>query len=371
MSAILDEYREVARRLNERIAQLAPELLPRGYREGWYWRVGSVAGEEGQSLAVRLRGDKQGRWFDYGAAKGGDALDLIAGVRFNDDKPEAFQWARDWLNLPEIKRAPPATRRPSRSTGYIDSVRRIWREARRLQRGDPVDRYLQDRGIHLAELGRAPKALRFHAALWNSQTKKCWPAMVAAITSPLGELVAVHCTWLWADAIVVTKAPIPDRHGPSGGAKRTLGTYRGCCIHLWRGASGLRWEEMPDDEICMVGEGIEDTLSAVLNRSAWRAVVAVSLSSMLVLDLPPEIATVVILGQNDNRGSDADQLLRRVIKRWVDQGREVRVARPPAFLKDWNDLAQWCRKKNVSIAWADWQEGEDGRRAGRNGGSQP
>jgi hypothetical protein len=34
MRSIVDEYRDVARGLNERIEQLARELLPRGYKDG-------------------------------------------------------------------------------------------------------------------------------------------------------------------------------------------------------------------------------------------------------------------------------------------------------------------------------------------------
>ena len=359
MGRLGEKYREVADLLNRDIDRLARYLLPYGQLEqGRYWRVGSLAGEEGQSLAVILTGGKQGRWFDYAAGIGGDGLDLVAGVSFNNDKREAFRWACEtWLHMPDDWQ-PVAVQRQPRQTerSYVDAVRRAWSEARGLQRDDPVDRYLQGRGINLRELGKAPRALRYHPSLWNSDTQRCWPAMVAAIRSPEGELVAIHRTWLIVDPIDVSKAPIPDRHGETGGAKRTLGSYRGGYIRLWRGT---------DRSTCFVGEGIEDTLSAVLNRSAWRAVCAVSLSSMLVLELPPEIATVVILGQNDKLGSDADQLLRKVIQRFVAQQREVRLAKPPAFVKDWNDLAQWCRKKNVDIAWADWREGEaDGRRAG-------
>jgi hypothetical protein len=343
---LVDDYRDVARRLNERVDHLVRELLPRGYREGRFWRVGSLAGDEGQSLAIKLWGDKQGRWFDYGAGVGGDGLDLVAGVNFNNDKGAAFEWSREWLRLPPRELSPAARRAASRPRqDYSASIKRIWDEARGLRRGDPVDRYLQARGIHLAELGKAPRALRYHERLWNGQTKRTWPAMVAAIASPAGELMAVHCTWLSVDPIVVCKAPIADRHGPTGGAKRTIGGYRGGGISLWRGT---------ERRTCMVGEGIEDTLSGVFNRSAWRAVCGVSLSSMLVLELAQEITTVVILGQNDVRGSDADKLLVRVTRRWVEEGRTVRLAKPPAFLKDWNELGQWCRASGRKIEWNDW-----------------
>jgi hypothetical protein len=165
-------------------------------------------------------------------------------------------------------------------------LRRHWSDAQRLRRGDPVDRYLEYRGIDLARLGRAPSALRYHHALWNSQSKRYWPAMVAAITSPNGDLAAIHCTWLAAAATAVTKAPIADHHGPFGGAKRTLGHYRGGGIRLWRGASGEAWGAMPKGETVMIGEGIEDTLSGVLNHPG----VARPMCGVVVFDAGPRIA---------------------------------------------------------------------------------
>lgn len=369
-----DDYREVAQRLNQRIDRLAEDLLPNGHREGRrWWRIGSLAGEPGQSLAVELQGHKRGRWRDYASGEGGDGLDLIAAVRFNGDKRQAFDWARQWLSLPETLQSAAHTRAraraPAAATGYAAAAKRIWLEARRLEPGDPVTRYLDERGIELARLGppgQWPRALRYHPQLWNGPSRRYWPAMVAAVTAADGAMNAVHCTWLEIDPFGVTKAPIADRKGPRGGAKRTLGGYAGGCIRLWRGASGKRWPAMPAGEILMLGEGIEDTLSAVFNRSAWRAACAVALGSMLALELPPQVETIVILAQNDRRpegyqgGQDADRLLRKVVRRWVGEGRVVRVARPPAFVKDWNDLALWGRKHATDIAWLDW--GEDDRR---------
>jgi hypothetical protein len=367
-----DEYREIARRLDERIDRLATDLLPLGRIEGRrWWRVGSLLGEPGQSLAVELRGAKRGRWRDYASGEGGDGLDLVACVKFGGDKRQAFVWARQWLGLSDSdpdrwREAQPQRRAPQNvavERGDVGQwVRRIWLDARPLKRNDPVDAYLRGRGIDLASLAAAPspRALRYHPALWNSQTKRAWPAMVAAISGPSGALVGVHRTWLEPTPFGIDKALIGDRRGPRGGAKRTLGAYAGGCIRLWRGASRKRWPQMAEGETLMIGEGIEDTLSAVLNRPAWRAVCAVALSSMLVLELPPQVQTIVILGQNDKPDGGADRLLHRIIKRWVADGRRVRLAKPPAFLKDWNDLAVWGRKKNIEIAWVDWGKDDAG-----------
>ena len=56
MSDILD----VKRGLAGRVQSVAEMLLPAGRKKGNEWRVGSLAGEKGDSLAVRLAGPKAG-----------------------------------------------------------------------------------------------------------------------------------------------------------------------------------------------------------------------------------------------------------------------------------------------------------------------
>jgi hypothetical protein len=88
----------------------------------------------------------------------------------------------------------------------------------------------------LAQLGRQPWALRFHPALWNEETQRHWPALVAAIVDPEGQLTAVHRIWLAPDGS--GKAPLRDR-------KMTLGRYAGGVIRLWRGATASRCAKRP------------------------------------------------------------------------------------------------------------------------------
>ena len=341
--SLWEDYREVAQRLNERIEWLAPELLPNGCRQGRrWWRVGSLSGEPGRSLVVEVGGAKRGKWRDYASGDGGDALDLVAGVRFGGDKRQAFEWGRDWLHLPAQRRSPSAAtsrrREVVQNDNYVDLIRRSWLEARPLVRGDPVDRYLSGRAIELAELGRAPRALRYHPRLWNSESRRHWPAMVAAITSPDGRMMtAIHRTWL-EETFDVAKAPLAH-------PKLTLGSYAGGSIKVWRGAAGKAWHEMPAGETVVVGEGIEDTLSVLLRSPQHRAICAVSLSAMLVLQLPAAVAQVIMIGQNDRRDSAAMALRDRVIARWRADGRYVQLLVPPVWVKDLNELSQWKRAK--------------------------
>src|SRR4051794_23359378 len=89
---------EISRLLGERVDRLVRDLLPGGRVEGAEWRCGSVAGQGGRSLGVRLYGSKAGVWADFAAGIGGDPLDLVAavhGVRIG----EAINWSARWLEI--------------------------------------------------------------------------------------------------------------------------------------------------------------------------------------------------------------------------------------------------------------------------------
>ena len=51
---------EVARLLADRAGDVAAHLLPGGKKHGPEWKAGSVSGESGQSLSVRVGGEKRG-----------------------------------------------------------------------------------------------------------------------------------------------------------------------------------------------------------------------------------------------------------------------------------------------------------------------
>lgn len=332
-----EDYRQVAERLSRNIEALVWELLPAGRKENGCWRIGSLAGEAGASMSVVLTGPKRGRWRDFASGEGGDALDLVAECRFQGDRQDAFAWAQQWTGIAvEPRPAAAKTRSANPARTNLGKITERWEQAWPLRRGDPVDRYLLGRAIDLAKLGRAPRALRYHPALWNRERAAAGPAMVAAITSLKGQLLAVHRTWLDVNADGVTKAALKE-------PKMTWGFYLGGGIRLWRGASGLPWQAMPDGETVMIGEGLEDTLSAITLWPCYRALCAVSLSAMLATQLPPAAATVLILQQNDHPKSTAADLLGRVVQRWRGEGRAVRVLRPPGCFKDVNDLARWAR----------------------------
>jgi hypothetical protein len=269
-------------RLAERTEDLVALLLPNGVVEGRYYRVGSVAGEPGRSLVINLAGPRRGRWRDFATGDrgdGGDPIDLIAATvpACGGDLSKAFAWGiGDFLRISasgrELERTPRRGDPKSRPLDpNLDAVRRIWREARPLRRGDPVDRYLSERGCSFSELGRAPKALRYHESLWHSRVRAEFPAMIAGIVDPAGNLVAIHRTYLAIEeGGRVVKAPVPsaaDRRD----AKMSLGPVRGNCVRLWHGNGPAAWDKAGPDEVVVVGAGLEDCIAAVLEKPRHRA----------------------------------------------------------------------------------------------------
>jgi len=159
----------------------------------------------------------------------------------------------------------------------------MWLAARADLAGTPVAHYLAARGIDLAELTRQPGALRCHFDLFNRESGRSWPAMVAAIVGPDGRHAATHCLWLAEDAGGISrKAPLRDQ-------KMTLGSYAGGYIPLTRGASGKPLAHAPDGETVAIGEGIETCLSVAIASPELRVLAVLSLANMARLVLPEAV----------------------------------------------------------------------------------
>ena len=99
---------EIAQLLANSAEGVCRHLLPQGKLERAEWLVGSIRGEPGKSLKVRVSGDKVGVWSDFAANQGGDLLNLWAMVR-GISISEAMDEAKRWLGVRDTK---PELRRP-------------------------------------------------------------------------------------------------------------------------------------------------------------------------------------------------------------------------------------------------------------------
>lgn len=351
MSDALAEVRKIADELNARAESLAASLFPKARREGPHYRLGSIAGEAGQSLCITVAGDKRGVWKDFASGEHGDMLDLVGQALYGGDRRAALGWARNWLGIsatnPEPTRArPPA---PKRATSPDDSevkkrhrAQGMWLGAKPELRDTIADLYLKSRGLDLARLGRQPGCLRFDPActhidgdgLWTQ-----WPAMLASINGPDGGFAGVHRTFL---------APDGSGKAPVEAPKLTLGRYVGGSIRLWRGKTRKPLRDAEMGEPVVITEGIEDGLTVALEAPERRVLVAVSLANMAQLVLPPAIGEVTIMAQNDPPGSPAERGLYRAIEGLQRQRKKVRIARfDRTYAKDANEALQRWRAEQT------------------------
>jgi len=215
-------------------------------------------------------------------------------------------------NLKRQAKSQHEDRSGDRPSGRDDATRSevaltIWAAAMPAS-GTPVENYLRGRGLSLP----VPGVLRYHPAL-KHPSGSVWPGMVALVMDGLQNLpVAIHRTFLSRDG---RKAPVEP-------VRMMLGRCHGGAVHLAAADSEL-----------LVGEGIETCLAALqaTRRPAWAAL---STSGLRVLNLPPQIRTVIVLADGDSAGEAA---ARAAALRWKEEGRNARIARAPRGL-DFNDL---------------------------------
>lgn len=352
--------------LKERLAgevdRIVQELLPQAQMTRRHWIVGSTAGEPGQSLRVfrQPKGKNlAGHWRDFAGNEGGDLLDLINAVRFggSSNMSEAIKLGANLVGLradipaEELQRQREECRKRAQARALDE--RRLNEKRRRLaqglflsslevKQGDPVWRYLEGRGLDLSLLPKPPGSLRYHPEILHPETGELMPAMIAAVRDTTGEYrgnIAVHRTYLTVDPDGrVTKAVGVDE------AKLALGPYAGGVIPLSKGASGKAWGQAPQNDLVLIGEGIEDCLTAALAVPEARVVAAISISNYQNI-VPPAGTIVTLLDQDDPElGKDGRPhatiaAKTAAIEAWQRHGNLVRRLDAKALgAKDLNDL---------------------------------
>lgn len=200
----------------------------------------------------------------------------------------------------------------------------IWEETLAVSVGDPVHKYLCNRGLGDAA---TTAAVRFHPSLGyyqrsnegKSELLGSFPAMLALVTDPSGHRVTLHRTYLANGS----KAPVPE-------AKKLLSAgIRGASIRLHQAT----------DEVA-IAEGIETALAVHLAtaKPCWAAISARNMEQVV---LPQSIRRVRIYADNDATSkfdgqASAFALARRL--RQEDATRDVEVFVPRQAGADWADV---------------------------------
>jgi putative DNA primase/helicase len=317
---------EISARLTDRLEPLVEQLLPGGRREGGEWRCGSLAGEGGGSLGVRLTGGKRGLWADFATGQSGDALDLVR-LAHDFDMPTALAWSRSWLGISsEHTDPPPAGQRPAppaKPAGEVgadldpDRWRPVWHKAQPIA-GTLAERYLAARGVPFADpngetLRFAPRRRRCNPA----GEPETHPAMLALLRDACtGEPCGIINVYLLEDG----RDRLRDRKG-----KTASGRARGACVML-----------DPFEEPTMglaLCEGVETGIAVYQSglRPVWACGGASTLASFPVLS---GIEALTIAADQDEAGMRAAATC---ADRWHEAGRKTLIIAPPSG--DWAEVA--------------------------------
>jgi hypothetical protein len=123
--------------------------------------------------------------------------------------------------------------------------------------------------------------------------------------------------------------------------KITFGPIGGGIIPLSRAATGLVINQAREEEL-LIGEGIENSLSASLNYPDLRCWAGISVGNLEAIDLPPRFTYVKLIRDRDGNNQGVHATRVRMITTWQEEGRSVTFLDPPLGFKDVND---WWRSK--------------------------
>jgi putative DNA primase/helicase len=217
--------------------------------------------------------------------------------------------------------APGARREEAPRSRLRALLQRIWEQAKPVQAGDEVARYLANRGL---ELPAYPRALRTHPSLGyfertgsRSRRVGAYAAMLAKVQAVDRHPVTLHRTYLEAGA----KAPV------EGVKKLFSAGVRGAAIRLYE----------PEGELALA-EGIETAL-AVHRRLGLPVWAAGNAGALEVVAVPATVTAVRIFADCDAnfRGQAAAYRLAHRLAT-IRRGLEVSVYVPRETGKDFLDV---------------------------------
>ena len=198
----------------------------------------------------------------------------------------------------------------------------MWLSAFVLEPTGVVNKYLNKRGLNLPI---PPDELRQASLNYfeDGNVVGVFPAMLAVVTSPFGEMVALHRTYLAADG---TKAVVDNVKKLT----RTSGPLAGASIKFGEPAS-------VNGRITLgVAEGIETALACRLASGipTWSCISAAGMQRFV---WPVELQSLIIFADHDKSGVGQAAAI-KLASRAIDAGLECRVLIPELIGSDWLDV---------------------------------
>lgn len=224
----------------------------------------------------RFRVERDGSGYYCNQCQPGTAITLVMkhlGINF----PEAVRRINEVLNGGYTKMDTAQNNNKMSEADIKKMLNRIWTEAKPLQGSDHVSKYLHQRGLVLT-----PDNVRFSPELYESDTKKKYPAMVARIVDKDNRPIALHRTYLEPNIAKQAEIQSPKKMTPG------LDSLVGCAVRLFE----------PVDNTLVMCEGIETACACkqIFDIPAWAC-----LSSTILQGFePPEgIRKVIICADFD------------------------------------------------------------------------
>ncbi len=310
------DFHKINQGLLPNLLSYASSWLPNGKRIGQNYIALNPRRSDRKlgSFVLKL---SNGTWRDYATGdSGGDIVSYYAYIN-NLSQIKAAQALSDYNGFSSYRGIGNSLGKYSKPSTInndttISLVKKIWKNSFPITE-TLAEKYLANRGIILS----LPGTLRYHPALWHSPSKQQLPCMVAAITKwPNKDLIGIHRTFL--DPAGKGKTLFKPN-------KMMLGQVNGGAVRL-----------SPVSNDLIVAEGIETALSLLCADPQACVWAALSASAFNNLVLPSSCQNVLIAADNDPTGLQAAM---RVSKRWISEGRRVKIAIPPKG-NDMNDLLQ-------------------------------
>ena len=313
-------------------------LLPRwlkGKFEGDEFVALNPSRDDGKLGSFKIN-VKTGRWSDFATGEsGGDIVGYYAHVNSLKDNcayPQQEAANRIACDLEQLARNGRLERHidkepePVKSKAKPDYASVLWNTADEIALLAQVP-YLKGRGIGGASNSKEAD-VRLHASVPDGHVSR--PALIFACREQPGHKPrAIQRIFLNKDLSAKANIKVP---------KKALGAFGGSAIWLGSEADTL-----------VIAEGPEDGLSL---REAGCPFVACAITAgnMANLTIPAAVKRVILFQDNDEAGEKA---AKKAAAKYVSQGLEVLIAKPPLPIKDANDLLRERGADAVKQTFAD------------------
>ena len=253
--------------------------------------------------------DKNGRGTFYCRCGPGDGFDLL--MRLNHwTFPETASRVEEFLDG-----AQPNTQTQSfKKKNPVDAINKLLAGAKPVIQGDPVSQYLENRGLKTV-----PDFLLAHSSLFDVDSKRGYPGMLAPIKNSVGDITSIHRTFLRGGEKAQIRAP--KKIMPP------VGTINGASAQLY-----------PVAEHIGLTEGIETAIACheLFDIPVWAALNSNGIKTFV----PPEgIREITVYGDNDKNFTGQSAAYQLANRLGMD-GLTVNVKVPVPAGCDWLDVYQ-------------------------------